>query len=319
MLNCLLLCIPKTKQVVCARDDENVNTDNLFGEIKIFKMKVVATKAELKALLDIYRKEGKTIALVPTMGALHEGHASLVRRSVAENDVTVVSVFVNPTQFNDKNDLQNYPRTLEADCKLLDGVGADVVFAPSVEEMYPEEDKRTFSFAPLDEVMEGAFRPGHFNGVAQIVSKLFYAVEPDRAYFGEKDFQQLAIIREMVRQLKLDVEIVGCPIVREADGLAMSSRNTLLSDDERTRALTISRTLFESLEYAKANSLSETKKYVEDAIDNTLGLQLEYYQIVDGNTLQAVSEWGDSDYIVGCIALFCGKVRLIDNIVYKNK
>ena len=282
-------------------------------------MKVVATKAELKALLDIYRKEGKTIALVPTMGALHEGHASLVRRAVAENDITVVSVFVNPTQFNDKNDLLNYPRTLEADCKLLDGVGADVVFAPSVEEMYPEEDTRTFSFAPLDEVMEGAFRPGHFNGVAQIVSKLFYAVEPDRAYFGEKDFQQLAIIREMVRQLKLAVEIVGCPIVREADGLAMSSRNTLLSDDERIRALTISRTLFESLEYAKANSLNATKKYVEDAIDNTPGLQLEYYQIVDGNTLQSVSEWGDSDFIVGCIALFCGKVRLIDNIVYKNK
>ena len=282
-------------------------------------MKVVATKTELKNLLDTFRREGKSIALVPTMGALHEGHASLVRRAVAENDVTVVSVFVNPTQFNDKNDLKNYPRTLDADCKLLEAVGADIVFAPSVEEMYPEVDTRVFSFAPLDSVMEGAFRPGHFNGVAQIVSKLFYAVEPDKAYFGEKDFQQLAIIREMVRQLSLDVEIVGCPIVREHDGLAMSSRNTLLSADERERALTISRTLFESLEFAKTNSMAQTKAFVENVINGTDGLELEYYQIVDGNTLQEITEWSDSDYAVGCIALFCGKVRLIDNIVYKNK
>ena len=281
-------------------------------------MKVVSTKVELAALLDICRKEGQSIALVPTMGALHEGHASLVRRSVAENDITVVSVFVNPTQFNDKNDLQNYPRTLDADCKLLDEVGADIVFAPSVDEMYPEEDTRSFSFAPLDTVMEGACRPGHFNGVAQIVSKLFYAVEPHRAYFGEKDFQQLAIIREMVRQLALGVEIVGCPIVRESDGLAMSSRNTLLSKEERERALTISRTLFKSLEHAKANSLKETKEFVETVIKDTDGLELEYYQIVDGNTLQEIAEWGDSEYVVGCIALFCGKIRLIDNIVYKK-
>ena len=281
-------------------------------------MKVVSTKVELAALLDICRKEGQSIALVPTMGALHEGHASLVRRSVAENDITVVSVFVNPTQFNDKNDLQNYPRTLDADCKLLDEVGADIVFAPSVDEMYPEEDTRSFSFAPLDTVMEGACRPGHFNGVAQIVSKLFYAVEPDRAYFGEKDFQQLAIIREMVRQLALGVEIVGCPIVRESDGLAMSSRNTLLSKEERERALTISRTLFKSLEHAKANSLKETKEFVETAIRDADGLELEYYQIVDGNTLQEIAEWGDREYVVGCIALFCGKIRLIDNIVYKK-
>ena len=238
-------------------------------------MKVVATITELKNLLDTFRKEGKSIALVPTMGALHDGHASLVKRSVAENDITVVSVFVNPTQFNDKNDLKNYPRTLDADCALLENVGADIVFAPTVEEMYPEEDTRVFSFAPLDTVMEGAFRPGHFNGVAQIVSKLFYAVEPDRAYFGEKDFQQLAIIRDMVRQLALDVEIVGCPIVREQDGLAMSSRNTLLSADERERALTISRTLFKSLEYAKSNSLTKTKAFVENVINETQGLELE--------------------------------------------
>lgn len=281
-------------------------------------MKVINTIKELQALLGSYRAEGKRIGFVPTMGALHDGHASLVARSVKENDITVVSVFVNPTQFNDKNDLKNYPRTLDADCALLERVGAAVVFAPSVEEMYPTEDTRRFSFAPLDTVMEGACRPGHFNGVAQIVSKLFYAVNPDRAYFGEKDFQQLAIIREMVRKLSLDVEIVGCPIVREEDGLAMSSRNTLLSEDERERALTISSTLFASVDFAKVNTLEATKAFVEDMINDTPGLELEYYQIVDGNTLQEIAEWGDSDYVVGCIALFCGNVRLIDNIKYKE-
>ena len=281
-------------------------------------MKVVSTVKELAMLLDTYRGEGKSIALVPTMGALHAGHVSLVERAVKENDVVVVSIFVNPTQFNDKNDLKNYPRTLDADCALLEGVGATVAFAPAVEEMYPAEDTRVFTFAPLDAVMEGTCRPGHFNGVAQIVSKLFYAVEPDRAYFGEKDFQQLAIIREMVRQLSLNVEIVGCPIVREPDGLAMSSRNTLLSADERERALVISRTLFDSLAFAKENTLAATRAFVEDAINGTPGLELEYYQIVDGNTLQEIAEWGDSDFAVGCIALFCGKVRLIDNIKYKG-
>ena len=281
-------------------------------------MKLINTIIELKSELDAFRNEGKSIGFVPTMGALHAGHASLVERSVKENDVTVVSVFVNPTQFNDKNDLKNYPRTLVADCELLEGLGTTVVFAPAVEEMYPEEDTRRFSFAPLDTVMEGACRPGHFNGVAQIVSKLFYAVEPERAYFGEKDFQQLAIIREMVRQLALPVQIVGCPIVREEDGLAMSSRNTLLSEDERERALTISSTLFASADFAQVNSLAATKAFVEDMINDTEGLELEYYRIVDGNTLQEIEEWGDSDYVVGCIALFCGKIRLIDNIKYKE-
>lgn len=282
-------------------------------------MKLISTIKDLKSLLDECRAAGKTVGLVPTMGALHQGHASLVERAVKENDVAVVSVFVNPTQFNDKNDLKNYPRTLEADCALLENIGADIAFAPSVEEMYPTEDTRQFSFAPIDTVMEGACRPGHFNGVAQIVSKLFYAVEPDKAYFGEKDFQQLAIIREMVRQLDMKLEIVGCPIVREADGLAMSSRNTLLTADERQRALTISRTLFASLDYAAGNSLAATKAFVEEKINSTPGLELEYYQIVDGNTLQEINEWSDSDYIVGCIALFCGKIRLIDNIKYKGE
>ena len=202
-------------------------------------MKLVHTISELRAELDIQRKAGKKIGLVPTMGALHEGHASLVRRAVAENEIVVVSDFVNPTQFNDKNDLLKYPRTLDADCELLEREGAAYVFAPSVEEIYPEPDTRQFAYAPLDTVMEGKYRPGHFNGVCQIVSKLFMIVEPDKAYFGEKDFQQLAIIREMVKQMSFPLEIVGCPIVREADGLALSSRNTRLSEVERHQALNI--------------------------------------------------------------------------------
>ena len=279
-------------------------------------MKVVSTISELRNELDACRALSKSIGFVPTMGALHRGHVSLVERSVAENDITVVSIFVNPTQFNDKNDLKNYPRTLEADCALLEGVGATYAFAPEVSEMYPEPDTRVFSFSPLDTVMEGACRPGHFNGVAQIVSKLFYAVEPHKAYFGEKDFQQLAIIRKMVRQLNLNLEIVGCPIVREDDGLAMSSRNMLLTAEERVRAVNISRILKESLEYAKEHTLQETKKFVEEQIAAIDGFVLEYFQIVDGNTLQQIESWEDSDYRVGCIALFCGKIRLIDNITY---
>lgn len=282
------------------------------------EMKLIQTIDELRKELHAVRKEGKSIGLVPTMGALHEGHASLVKRAVAENDIVVVSDFVNPTQFNDKNDLLKYPRTLDADCELLEKNGAAYVFAPSVEEIYPEQDNRQFSYAPLDTVMEGKYRPGHFNGVCQIVSKLFLIVEPDRAYFGEKDFQQLAIIREMVRKYPFNINIVGCPIVREADGLALSSRNTRLSAEQRIQALQISKTLFDSLEYAKSHTLGETKQYVENRIAESEGLRLEYFEIVDGNTLQTVSEWDDSDYIVGCITVFCGDVRLIDNIKYKG-
>lgn len=281
-------------------------------------MKLIQTIQELRTELDALRKEGKTIGLVPTMGALHAGHASLVKRAVAEDDVVVVSDFVNPTQFNDKNDLLKYPRTLDADCKLLEECGASFVFAPSVEEIYPEPDTRQFSYAPLDTVMEGKFRPGHFNGVCQIVSKLFLIVEPTRAYFGEKDFQQLAIIREMVRKYPFNLEIVGCPIVREADGLALSSRNARLSDEQRIQALQISKTLFASVEYAQTHTLAETKAFVESAISTAEGLRLEYFEIVDGNSLQTVCDWKDGSYIVGCITVFCGEVRLIDNIKYKE-
>lgn len=281
-------------------------------------MKVIHTIEDLQAGLSVLKAQGKKVGLVPTMGALHAGHASLVKRSVNENEVTVVSVFVNPTQFNDKNDLVKYPRTLDADCKLLEACGATYTFAPSVEEMYPEPDTRQFSYAPLDTVMEGAFRPGHFNGVCQIVSKLFEAVKPHRAYFGEKDFQQLAIIHEMVRQMQFDLEIVGCPIVREEDGLALSSRNARLSAEERENALKISQTLFKSRTFAATHTVSETQKFVEDAIAAAPGLRLEYFEIVDGNTLQKVGNWDQTSYAVGCITVFCGDVRLIDNIKYKE-
>ena len=281
-------------------------------------MKVIHTIKDLQAELSVLKAQGKKVGLVPTMGALHAGHASLVKRSVNENEVTVVSVFVNPTQFNDKNDLVKYPRTLDADCKLLKACGATYAFAPSVEEMYPEPDTRQFSYAPLDTVMEGAFRPGHFNGVCQIVSKLFEAVKPHRAYFGEKDFQQLAIIREMVRQMQFDLEIVGCPIVREEDGLALSSRNARLSAEERENALKISQTLFKSRTFAATHTVSETLKFVEDAITAVPGLRLEYFEIVDGNTLQKIDNWNQTSYVVGCITVFCGDVRLIDNIKYKE-
>ena len=281
-------------------------------------MEIVHTIKDLQAALAALRAQGKTVGLVPTMGALHAGHASLVKRCVAENDAVVVSVFVNPTQFNDKNDLAKYPRTLDADCRLLEQCGAAFAFAPSVEEMYPEPDTRQFSYAPLDTVMEGKYRPGHFNGVCQIVSKLFEAVKPDRAYFGEKDFQQLAIIREMVRQLKFPLQIVGCPIVREEDGLALSSRNARLSAEERQQALKISQTLFASRDYAKSHTVAETQKFVEDAIEAAPGLRLEYFELVDGNTLQKIANWEDTSYAVGCITVFCGEVRLIDNIKYKE-
>lgn len=280
-------------------------------------MKLIQTVKELKAQLDVLRKEGKQIGLVPTMGALHEGHSSLVRRAVAENDVVVVSDFVNPTQFNDQNDLIKYPRTLEADCALLEKEGAHIVFAPSVEEVYPEPDTRQFSYAPLDTVMEGKYRPGHFNGVCQIVSKLFMMVEPHRAYFGEKDFQQLAIIREMVKQMQFPLQIVGCPIVRESDGLALSSRNARLSTEERQQALNISKTLFASVDFSKTHTVAETQAFVEESIAKADGLELEYFEMVDGLTLQKVNNWEDTDYIVGCITVYCGEVRLIDNIKYK--
>lgn len=277
-------------------------------------MIVVETIKSLKQELEKYNS--KNVGFVPTMGALHDGHISLVKRSVEENDVTVVSVFVNPTQFNDKADLERYPRTEEADKKLLEAAGCDIVFMPQVEEMYPEEDTRVFNFGSIETVMEGKYRPGHFNGVAQIVSKLFYAVEPTRSYFGEKDFQQVAIIRDMVKQLNIPVEIIACPIIREESGLARSSRNELLSAEERKKAALISQVLSKSVNFAKEMSVEEVKNWVNDQFKSDDTFKMDYYDIVDGNNLQSVSSWDESDYIVGCIAIYCGKIRLIDNIHY---
>lgn len=289
-------------------------------DVDIRTMRIISTIQELTQALDLLRDAGKKIGLVPTMGALHKGHASLVERSVRENDVTVVSVFVNPTQFNDKNDLANYPRSFEADCQLLEQLHVDVVFAPTVEEAYPEEDTRVFSYPPIDSVMEGARRPGHFNGVCQIVSKLFYWVQPHVAYFGEKDFQQIAVIRAMVKALGLTVELRPCPIVREESGLAMSSRNELLTNEERKVAANISRILFESVAYAKTATVDDTICRVVEEINAIPELEVEYYQIVDGISLQPIHSWDESDYVVGCITVYCGArpVRLIDNVKYKG-
>lgn len=318
MLRIVLFCILIWGIAYKLKEQSPYVTDKKFSKIT---MKVFNTKANLEEALAAARAEGKKIGLVPTMGALHAGHASLVKRSVSENDVTVVSVFVNPTQFNDKNDLKNYPRTLDADCQLLESLGATYVFAPSVEEVYPEPDTRTFSYPPIDTVMEGPRRPGHFNGVCQIVSKLFYMVQPDRAYFGEKDFQQIAVIRAMVADLKLPIELRPCPIVREESGLALSSRNALLTEAEKRTAVCISQALKTSVDFAKNHTVAETHDLVVGALNATKGLEVEYFEIVNGITLQPVTSWDDASYIVGCITVYCGQrpVRLIDNIKYKEE
>ena len=281
-------------------------------------MRGVKTISELKSLISGYKQENKTVGLVPTMGALHAGHKSLVDRARKENDIVVVSVFVNPTQFNNKQDLATYPRTEERDCALLEAAGCDVVFMPAVEEVYPEPDNRQFDLGAVAEVMEGAHRPGHFNGVAQIVSKLFGFVEPDRAYFGEKDFQQIAVIRKMVQLEGFKLQIVACPIKREDDGLALSSRNVRLTAEQRQLAPNIYRVLKESCNFAKSHTVAETEKFVVDSLNALPQMEVEYYSIVDALTMQPVSDWVDADSITGCITVYCGEVRLIDNIAYKK-
>ena len=279
-------------------------------------MEIIRTVAELKARLSDARSRG-SVGLVPTMGALHAGHRSLIERARRENDTVVVSVFVNPTQFNNPTDLATYPRTEEADAALLADAGVDYAFIPSVEEIYPEPDTRVFDLGPVAEVMEGPMRPGHFNGVAQIVSKLFHFTQPTRAYFGEKDFQQIAVIRRMVELEGFkDLEIVDCPIKREDDGLAMSSRNVRLTPEQRSVAPVIALTLRASLIKAREASLARTKQWVIDTINAYPFMQVEYYEIVDALTMQPLTEWSDSHQPVGCITAFCGDVRLIDNIKY---
>ena len=280
-------------------------------------MKIINNAIELAAEIAAIKNSGKTIGFVPTMGALHAGHVSLVDKAVAENDVCVVSIFVNPTQFNNPTDLAKYPRTLERDAAFLSGAGCSLVFAPSNEDIYSKEEleKRfEFDFGGLDTVMEGKFRPGHFNGVVQIVSKLFSLVQPDKAYFGEKDFQQLSIIHRMVKLLNFKVEIVDCPIVREESGLAMSSRNERLTPEQRKNASQISKVLFESRTFVPELKPAEVLSRVVEEINKNQGLEVEYYDIVNVETLQSVENWEKPS--VGCVAVFCGDVRLIDNIRY---
>lgn len=283
-------------------------------------MKPIITVRDLQEKLNTLRSEEQIIGLVPTMGALHAGHLSLVRQALADNDICIVSIFVNPTQFNDKKDLEKYPQDLSRDVQLLSGLSDKIiVFAPTVEEIYPEPDNRQFDFGQLDKVMEGKFRPGHFNGVAQVVSRLFDIVKPRKAYFGQKDFQQLVIIRSMVRQLAMNIQIIPMPIVREEDGLALSSRNERLTAEQRQLATNIYKALSESKEKVNKLPLRQVAEQVINGVNSHNGLEVEYFEIVDGNTLQPMENWTDSDYIVGCITVFCGEIRLIDNIIYKGK
>lgn len=279
-------------------------------------MRVLNTRNELVNLINNLKKEGKTIGFVPTMGALHEGHLSLVKESKKNSDITVVSVFVNPTQFNDPEDLKRYPRTLEQDVELLKSVNCDIVFAPSVEEIYPEPDTRKFNFGYLESIMEGAKRPGHFNGVGQVVSRLFDLVAPDKAFFGMKDFQQVVIIKYMVKQLKYNIEIIACPIVREENGLAKSSRNTLLDEDHRKNAPHIYNTLKKARSLASEMGVKEIREWIVNEINRNPFLDTEYVEIVDDTTLKVTEDWSEPGTKVACVAVYAGKIRLIDNIVF---
>ena len=278
-------------------------------------MKSFSTVSDLRAALA--ERTGKVVGFVPTMGALHQGHISLVERARKECDIVVVSVFVNPTQFNDKNDLKNYPRTPEADAAMLEAAGVDYVLFPSVEEIYPEPHTRVFDFGLIDKVMEGATRPGHFNGVAQVVSRLFAIVEPDKAYFGEKDFQQIAVIRAMCAQLGLSLEIVDCPIIRDTDGLARSSRNTLLTPEHRAAAPHIYEVLSAATTKLGEMTPQQLTAWVVEQVESNPLLKVIYFQAVDALSLQQVENWADSNRIQGCIAVQAGEIRLIDNIKLK--
>lgn len=281
------------------------------------KMQIVKHINALRAILDGKREEGLSIGFVPTMGALHPGHLSLVDLAGHQSGFVVVSIFVNPTQFNDKGDLERYPRDLQKDIELLAPSACQLVFAPETDEIYPEPDTRQFNFGLLEQVMEGKFRPGHFNGVAQVVSRLFEIVQPDKAFFGQKDFQQLAIINEMVRKLNLPVDVIACPIIREGDGLAMSSRNMLLSPEQRLNAVHISSTLFEAANKTNEFSVENLCTWVVDRINQNEFLNTEYFEIVNSVTLQPVKSWDEPCSKVGCIAVHCGKIRLIDNMKFE--
>jgi len=280
-------------------------------------MKIFTTIQEIQNELQQYHNSNTSVGFVPTMGALHEGHLELVRRSVKENSITVSSIFVNPTQFNNPDDLAKYPRTEITDSNMLEENKCDIVFIPSVDEMYHDKNLLDINFGFMETVMEGAFRPGHFKGVATVVKKLFDIVQPDVAYFGEKDFQQLAIIRSLVKQLNLKVKITGCATVREKDGLAMSSRNIHLSENERKSASVI----FSSLSNAKMMyenniSLNEIKKYVSHETERSKLFKVQYFEIVNAETLQPIDNSNHEITVQACIAVLTSKTRLIDNITF---
>ena len=277
-------------------------------------MRIVKLISETQSIISEYKANGKRVGLVPTMGALHQGHLSLVAQSKKENDITVVSIFVNPTQFNNPKDLKTYPRILDRDLELLSKYQPDLIFIPEVEEVYPEPDTRVFDFGDIEKVMEGKNRPGHFNGVAQVVSKLFSYISPNNAYFGQKDFQQVAVIKQMTKDLELDINIVPCPIIREVDGLAMSSRNMLLSELERKNASKISETLIKACNLVPDFGVSLLKEWVVTEINSNTYLEVEYFEIVDDTSLQSIEKWEDSDNRIACITVQVGKVRLLDNI-----
>lgn len=284
-------------------------------------MEILRTKEAVRQYVSEAGRSGRRVGLVPTMGALHAGHMSLVRQAVSECDVVVASVFVNPTQFNNATDLATYPRDEARDFAMLEAEGAHAVFAPSVEEMYPDGAVRRaepFDLGELETVMEGKYRPGHFQGVAQVVSMLLRLVEPHRAYFGRKDFQQIAVIRRMCRTEGIDVEIVACPVVRAADGLALSSRNALLSGRQRRVAPGIHDALRQSVEYARTHCVADTRRAVIERIEAIEDCRVEYYEIVDEETLLPMEDWRPGRTAVGCVTVYCGQVRLIDNISYPH-
>jgi pantoate--beta-alanine ligase len=279
-------------------------------------MEIYNSKLLLQQRLNKARDGGASIGFVPTMGALHEGHFSLIRSAKGQNNIVVVSIFVNPTQFNDANDYNKYPRDISDDIRKLKGLldQGDIVFAPSEAEMYPEKDNSVFDFGYLDTIMEGKHRPGHFKGVAQIVNKLLSLVMPDKAYFGEKDYQQLIIIKDIVRQMQLPVEIVPCSIVREISGLALSSRNKLLTPKQKDSAKEIYKTLIHAKMLAEQYTVEELKQWVVDNINSNPLMNIEYFDIVDDKTLKSVNDWNENNKKIGCIAVMLDNIRLIDNI-----
>jgi len=276
-------------------------------------MLVLHKITEITEVLNTQRKKGRSIGFVPTMGALHKGHISLIDYSKQQTDLTVCSIFVNPNQFNNQSDLTHYPRTPDADIKLLEAAGCDILYMPEVMDVYPEKDNRVFDFGYIDKILEGAHRPGHFNGVGQVVSILLEGIKPDKAFFGSKDYQQVMVVKELVKQLMLPVEIVACPILRDPDGLAMSSRNTRLSKEERKIAALVPKIMEEAKSVALQAGVEAAKVYVANEVSKVPSMKLDYYEICDAETLEPLSQLPVNHKAISLIALFVGNIRLIDN------